>query len=113
MEPLLQQVAKTNVIEREGCEAKENFKRKIREDLEKAWTDKRMYGQYKRDLGEEVDMVKTWWWLTKGDVKLETEALLCAAQEQVLRTNYVKFHIDRTIESPFRRLCGEKGEHVT
>ena len=42
---------------------KENFKRKIRKDLEKAWTDKIMYGLYKRDLGEEVDMVKTWWWL--------------------------------------------------
>ena len=72
-----------------------------------------MYGQYKRDLGEEVDMVKTWWWLKKGDLKPETEALLCAAQEQALRTNYVKFHIDRTVESPLCRLCGEKGEHVT
>ena len=115
MEPLLQQVAKTNVIETEGCEAKENFKRKVREDLEKAWTDKRMYGQYKRDLGEEVqvDLVKTWWWLKKGDLKPETEALLCAAQEQALRTNYVKFHIDRTVESSLCRLCGEKGEHVT
>ena len=115
VEPLLQQVAKTNVIETEGCEAKENFKRKVREDLEKAWTDKRMYGQYKRDLGEEVqvDLVKTWWWLKKGDLKPETEALLCAAQEQALRTNYVKFHIDRTVESPLCRLCGEKGEHVT
>ena len=113
VEPLLQQVAKTNVIETEGCEAKENFKRKIREDLEKAWTDKRMYGQYKRNLEEEVDVVKTWWWLKKGDLKPETEALLCAAQEQALRINCVKFHIHRTVESPLCRLHGEKGEHVT
>ena len=27
-----------------------------------------------------------------------TEALICSAQEQALRTNYVKFHIDRTGE---------------
>ena len=44
VEPFLQQVAKTNVIETEGCETKENFKRKARKDLEKPWTDKRMYG---------------------------------------------------------------------
>jgi hypothetical protein len=49
----------------------------------------------------------------KGDLKPETEALLCAAQEQALRTNYVKFHIDRTVESPLCRFCGEKGEHIT
>ena len=27
-----------------------------------------------------------------------TEALICSAQEQALRTNYVKFHIDKTGE---------------
>ncbi|CAB4022312.1 Hypothetical predicted protein [Paramuricea clavata] len=72
-----------------------------------------MYGQYNRDLGKEVDREETWWWLKKGDLKPETEVLLCAAQEQALRTNYVKFHIDRTVESPLCRLCGEKGEHIT
>ncbi|CAB3978866.1 Hypothetical predicted protein [Paramuricea clavata] len=113
VEPLLQQVAKTGVIETERCETKENFKKKAVEELEKAWIDKKMYGQYNRDLGKEVDREKTWWWLKKGDLKPETEALLCAAQEQALRTNYVKFHIDRTVESPLCRLCGEKGEHIT
>ncbi|CAB4027853.1 Hypothetical predicted protein [Paramuricea clavata] len=112
VEPLLQQVAKTGVIETERCETKENFKKKAVEELEKAWIDKKMYGQYNRDLGKEVDREKTWW-LKKGDLKPETEALLCAAQEQALRTNYVKFHIDRTVESPLCRLCGEKGEHIT
>ncbi|CAB4008758.1 Hypothetical predicted protein [Paramuricea clavata] len=86
---------------------------KEKEELEKAWIDKKMYGQYNRDLGKEVDREKTWWWLKKGDLKPELEALLCAAQEQALRTNYVKFHIDRTVESPLCRLCGEKGEHKT
>ncbi len=46
-------------------------------------------------------------------LKPETEALLCASQEQDLRTNYVKFHIDKTVESPLCRLCGGKGEHRT
>ncbi|CAB4021725.1 Hypothetical predicted protein [Paramuricea clavata] len=45
VEPLLQQVAKTGVIETERCETKENFKKKAIEELEKAWIDKQMYGQ--------------------------------------------------------------------
>ena len=58
-----------------------------------------------------MDMEKTWWWLKKGDLKPETEALLCAAQKQALWTNYVKFHI--IFQFPLCRLCGEKGEHIT
>jgi hypothetical protein len=111
--PLLQQIAKIGVIETERCETKENFKKKAVEELEKAWIEKKMYGQYNRDLRKEVDRERTWWWLKKGDLKPETEVLLCAAQEQALRTNYVKFHIDRNVESPLCRLCGEKGEHIT
>ena len=99
------------MIQTERCKTKE--RKKAAEELEKAWIDKKMYGQYNRDLGKEVDREKTWWWLKKGDLKPETEVLLCAAQEQALRTNYVKFHIDRTVESPLCRLCGEKGEHIT
>ena len=38
--------------------------------------------------------------------------MLCAANEQVIRTNYVKHHIDKTSESPLCRLCGKKGESV-
>lgn len=45
-------------------------------------------------------------------MKPETEALICAAQEQALRTNYIKCKIDKTIESPLCRLCKEKGESV-
>ena len=111
--PLLQQIAKIGVIETERCETKENFKKKAVEELEKAWIEKKMYGQYNRDLRKEVDRERTWWWLKKGDLKPETEALLCAAQEQAPRTNFVKLHIGRTVESPLCRLCGEKGEHIT
>ena len=51
-------------------------------------------------------------WLKKTDFKAETEALICAAQEQALRTNYIKVNIDKFAESPQCRLCGEKGESV-
>lgn len=37
---------------------------------------------------------------------------LCAAQEQAIGTNSVKHHIDKTVEPPLCRLCGEKVENV-
>ena len=45
-------------------------------------------------------------------MEIGTEALLCAAQEQAIRTNYVKHYIAKTRESPLCRLCGRKGESV-
>ena len=71
-----------------------------------------MHGQYIRDMDENIDKDKTWGWLKNGDLKAGTEALICAAQDQALRTNYVKHHIDKTLESPLCRLCGEKGETI-
>ena len=41
------------------------------------------------------------------------EALICSAQGQALRTNYIKFYIDKTSESPMSRMCGDKGESVS
>ena len=55
-----------------------------------------------------VDKVKTGEWTGKGDLKVETEPLLFAAQEQALRTNSAKFNIDKSVESPLCRLCGQK-----
>ena len=48
----------------------------------------------------------------KGDLQPETEALICAAQEQALRTNYIKHKIDHTWEDDKCRMCGQKGETV-
>ena len=48
--------------------------------------------------------------VAKGNLKGCTEALICSAQEQALRTNYVKFHIDKTGESPLSRMCKVENE---
>ena len=71
-----------------------------------------MYGQFLRDTSAKVDKKLSWRWLRKGDLKIQTESLLCAEQEQALRTNYLKFHIDKTANSPLCRICGNKGETV-
>ena len=71
-----------------------------------------MHGQFIRKTTEKVNKEKTLQWLSRGDLKVGTEALLCATQEQEIRTNYTKYHLDKTCESPRCRLCGKKGESV-
>ena len=71
-----------------------------------------MHRQFITKTAEKVDKDKTWQWLSRGDLKVGTEALLCVAQEQGIRTNYMKYHIDKTSESPLYRLCGKNGESV-
>ena len=56
-------------------------------------------------MPETVDRNKTWEWTGKSELKVETEPLIFAAQEQALRTNYVKFDIYRSVDSP---LCVTK-----
>ena len=90
----------------------EEFKKQKAQELKQSWNEKKMHGQFIRELPEEVNKDRTWQWLSTSDLKIGTEALLCAAQEQAIRTNYVKYQIDKTSESPLCRLCGKKGETV-
>ena len=73
-----------------------------------------MYGKFVREMPEQIDKERTWEWMRKSDLKVETEALIFEAQEQALRTNVVKCNIDsKTGSRPLCRLCGEKNETVT
>ena len=38
-----------------------------------------MHVKFIRETTEKVDKEKTWQWLSRGDLKVGTEALLCAA----------------------------------
>ena len=37
----------------------------------------------------------------------------CAAQEQTIRTNYVKHKKDKTAQSPLCRMCDKKNEAIS
>ena len=111
-EPMLKVACMKATIKTEETVRLEEFKGMQINASEQAWKEKRMHGQYIRDMDENIDKDKTWGWLKNGDLKAGTEALICAAQDQALRTNYVKYHIDKTLESPLCRLCGEKGETI-
>ena len=63
-------------------------------------------------MPDTVDRDRILEWTRKCDLKVEMEALIFAAQEQALRTNYVKFNIYKSVDSPLCRLCNQKGETI-
>ena len=67
-----------------------------------------MYGQFVREMPDDIDKELSWKWVVQSDLKVQTEATLFAAQEQALTTNYVK----HKSESSLCRLCNEKCETV-
>ena len=52
-------------------------------------------------------------WIRKGYLKKETEGLIFAAQEQALRTNWIRKNIDGQEVSEKCRMCGERDESIT
>ena len=59
------------------------------------------------------DEEATWQRLRKGTLKRETEGMILDAQNQALRTNLVRHHIDkeRDIASTCR-ICGQEGATI-
>ena len=111
-ENLIKGVYAAETINAEDTLTSGEFKKQIEQELKQYWIEKKMYGQFIRKMPENVDKNVTWQWLSKCDLKIGTEALLCTAQEQAIRTNYVKHYNDKTSESPLCRLCGKKCEGV-
>ena len=91
---------------------KEDFKKNRQNEFKNKLHEKRMYGQFVREMPEEIDKDLSWKWLVQSDLKVQAEAMICAVQEQVLRTNYTNNKIDKTSENPLCRMCGERGETV-
>ena len=111
-EILLRKVGESSLVNTEEAMEPNEYKKYKSQEMEDASKQKVMHGQFVKDK-EGVNWDKSWQWLAKGDLKGYTEALICSAQEQALRTNYTKFHIDKNADSPLCRMCGEKGETIS
>ena len=107
-ERLMEGVRKTKILNSEGAQEKNEFKQDRQNATLNRWAEKKMHGQFLREMPETVDKVKTWEWTRNGDLKVETEPPIFADQEQALRTNYIKFGINKSMESPLCRLCGQR-----
>jgi len=75
------------------------------------WEEKQLHGYFKRQT-QEISHQKTWTWLRKGNLKRETESLIIAAQDNAIRTNYIKAKIDKTQRNSKCRMCGDKDETI-
>ena len=72
---------------------------------------KPLHGYYERVCSEVWNQNSTFYWLYKGDLSIESEGLLIAAQEQSLSTRAMT-HLYGTCPSALCRLCGEHPETV-
>ena len=75
------------------------------------WEEKQHYCHVKR-LINSILQQKTWTWLSKGNLKRETESLLIAAQDNAIRTNHIKTRIDKTQQNSKCRLCSDSDETI-
>ena len=59
------------------------FKKHLKEEKTIQWLEKPLHGRFLKD-GQKVSIERMWQWLKEGHLKKETEAIVCAAQEQAL-----------------------------
>ena len=75
------------------------------------WEEKQLYERFKR-LTNNISLEKTWTWLRKGNFKRETESLLIATRNNVVRIKHIKAGIDKTQQNSEYRLCGDRDETI-
>ena len=111
-EMLLKGVKNVGIVKTENLMEKEDFEKNDQNKFKNKWQEKRMYGQFVREMPEEIDKDLSWKWLVQSDLKVQTAATICAPQEQALRRNYAKNKINKTSENPYCGMCSERGETV-
>ena len=87
-------------------------KRQNTAERKKRFEEKILHGQFERGIKEVKDQKGSWLCLNKGYLKKETEGLIVAAQDQALRTNWIRRNIDKENISAKCRLCGENDETI-
>ena len=105
---MIQAALKEVLLEEEN--AKDYQKRKQEEKIRK-WKDKPLHGEFVRQTAEVMGK-DTWRWLMNGFLKKETEGLILVALEQALKTNAIKYSIDKTSETSLCRMFGDTTETV-
>ena len=112
-ENLLQGVKHVRILKFKESVSKKDFKKSLNEKRVENWKEKQIYGQFIRDMPEDKDKERSWLWLKNYDLKIPSQALIYSAQEKDIRRNYVKYHIDKSVDSPSHRMCGETGKTIS
>ena len=77
--PLIEGVKAAETIEYKDIVNKKEFKQSWMSEKKGLQKKKRMYRQLGKEMLETTDEKGTWNWLRKAELKVETEAMLCAA----------------------------------
>ena len=110
-EMLLQEVVNEGIMSEN--ENPKTIKEKIRRTREEKYYKKSLHSAFLRETEEVRDDDNSWLWVKKGYLKKETEGLIMAAQDQAIRTNWIRHNIDKEVFSPSCRLCGERDETIS
>lgn len=91
------------------------YKRKLALNIKNHWKSKAMHGQFVTEIldnNAHIDKENTVKWLTRSDVKGETESLIIAAQDQAINTKYHSRRIlGQNVDSKCR-ICRESEETI-
>ena len=77
--------------------------------IKQKWEVKQLHGYFKRKI-REIAHEKTWTRLRMRNLKWETESFLIAAQNNAMRTNYIKATIDNTQQNSKRIFSEDRNE---
>ena len=113
-ETLLRGVWVAGTIKTERPVNSNEVKKQRGEERKKKFLEKRIHGQFSKEISDSVDMenLDIGYPEVMSKLKQRLYYLLLSAQEQSLRTNYIKHHIDNSIDSSLCRMCGKCGERV-
>ena len=112
IEPLQAAVRTSRTVTHERTVDPKESKKNKEEQRKNKWTAKRMHEQFARDM-EDKDNSNTWRWMRKSDLKGCSEAFICSALEQSIRTNFIKNNVGKTAGSAYCRMCDTKNENIS
>ena len=78
-EMLLKGIKRVGIVKTGNLMEKKGFKKNSQNDFKNKWHEKRMYGQFVREMTGEIDKDLSWKWLVQSDLKVQIEATICAA----------------------------------
>jgi hypothetical protein len=90
-------------------ETSNKMEQTMRQKRKDEWVKKPMHGQYIRQLEDNIDQSLTFRWLIKGNMSIESEGLITAAQDQAIQTRAISciYHLSQNDKC---RLCGTAPE---
>ena len=107
---MLKVVAEMGVVS--GVESAKEYKDHVERTRREALLAKPLHGKFFRSVSGVADE-RSWQWLNGGYLTKATEGFILAAQEQALRTRWVRATIDGEADvDPMCRLCGKHLETV-